>query len=336
MRVIGALILALLLGIAAYGGFWLVSLNYNSAQMEGAVEQALGGKLEHGKQEWIPELMQVKVRWPSAVLALEAGPVHTIEMNDIIMVSGFLSHKRWRLLLPPVVKLRMANGRQLTLKTFGAELIWLEQDSRLIFRAEQLEVIGVGGDVLAAVRDVMIERRPTDEGVRINLASRPMFDGQSEGGILSGQVVLPEPVVSALLAYLGGDPKPTRRKFFGLGVERLRLSGRTAVLDNVSFKAGNVSGAIYGDLKVLRNGNFAGQLVITADSPERLIGWLESSGAVDARTITEDIGARELKSRMDKYRPTVRLETIPDAMLLNGYQVGAVPRVADMVNRIWH
>lgn len=333
MRTIIALLLAAVLAAVAYAGFWWFSLAYNAKEMKGSVEQALGGTLSYGEPQWLPEWMAVHVKWPDARLVLASGPIREIEAGYLGMISGFLSKDRWTLELPPEFQVHMANGSTLVLQTRGGQIVLLEAPSRIAFRADELTVMNSQREVLAHINDVMVERSPTSEGVKLNLASRPHWDG--EEALLSGQLVLPTDVAASFLASFGEGGVPRLGDVLRNLAFQLSAKGGTAVLDNISFRSGNVSGAVYGTLRVVNRGDFAGSLAITADSPSRLMAWIERAGVVNARNVPERLGWMDMRDRLEKGGTALRVEVTPQGLLLNGAAVGPIPKVHDVLTRLW-
>lgn len=334
MRILVALLLALLMACAAYAGFWWFSLTYNAAEMRGSVEEALGGQLTYGDPEWVPELLAVRVRWPEAHLQMLNGPVREITASHLMMVSGFLSRDRWTLELPDEIQVRLASGNMLKVKTKKGGIVLLEAPSRLAFRADEMTVLNAAGQVLVHVNDVMAERSPTDEGgVKLNLASRP--DWGAGQAVLSGQLVLPTPVAGAVLETFGGRGVPRFSDVVQVMVQSLMATGGTAGLDNISFRVGDVSGAVFGTLQVTADGYYAGSLAVTADSPARLMEWLNRTGVVAPRNMPERIGWLDVQDKIKQGNTALRVEVMPGGLLLNGAAVGPLPKVMDVVRKLW-
>lgn len=332
-RGLASLILALILALAAYAAFWWSSLSYNSAVMRGSVETALNGALTYGKPQWIPVLTNVHVRWPAPRLLLREGPIREVKAPYLIMVSQFFARDRWKLVLPQEMKLLMASGTRIIVQTVDGELVWLSDPARLAFRAKEVTILSEDRRMLGHVADVMVERRPTDDGVRINLASRPDMAGGTT--LLSGQLVIPSSVAEALLQTMASNGVPELGSLMRVMAEQLRLSGAAATLDNISFRQGDMSGAVFGTLRVGSNGDLGGEMVVTADSVERLLGWVDKAKVIEARSVPEKLGYRALLLRMTKHQPMLRIEVIPDGLLLNGETVGPIPKVADVMARLW-
>lgn len=334
MRLFAAIVLAGLLAVGAYAGFWWFSLTYNAAEMKGAVEEALGGSLNYGQPQWVPELTAVRVRWPNASLIFFTGPVREIDADTLVMVSGFLAKDSWTLELPPEVRVKLQSGAQLLVQTKGGKIVLLSDPVRIAFRADELTVLNMAHQVVAHVNDVMAERSPSDEGgVRLNLASRPDWGGGQ--AVLSGQVVLPADVAGALVAAFGSRGVPRFGDVMRVVVRAMQVTGGTAVLDNVSFKLGEASGAVYGNLKVTENGDYAGSLSVTADSLARLMGWLGQAGVIDKGVAGGRVGWNVLTGNIDRRNPAVRIEAAPAGLLVNGVEMGRVPKVAEVVQRLW-
>ncbi|NBV54323.1 MAG: hypothetical protein EBR79_01255 [Proteobacteria bacterium] len=335
MRLILSLILAFILATGAYAGFWWFSLTFSAKEMRGVVEQSLRAQsLSYGEPSWVPDWSSVAVRLPQAKLAFADGPVREVRMPYVVMVSEFFSRSGWQLLLPPEMEVQLAGGRVVRVKSRGAELAWLAEGGQMSFRAGEVQVFNEGGAALVQVRDVMVERRATDHGVRVNLASRPEMNGSE--GILSGQLVLPEQALVPLIdALVAGNGAPKLNKMLLALVDFLAASGEVARFENVSFKHAGMSFAVYGDLKVARQGEFAGELVLATDKRERLLDWVVKAQVVAPRSVPENLGWREAQVSVKENQPVLRVAVIPDALVLNGLPVGEIPRVREVVERLW-
>lgn len=335
MRLVFSVILAFMFAVAAYAGFWWLSLTYSAKEMRGVVEKALEAQsLSYGEAIWVPDWSAVAVRLPDAKLVFTQGPVREVRMPYVVLVSEFFSRSGWRLQLPPQMDVRLAGGKMLKVESVGAELAWLAEGGQLSYRADDVRVLDGSERALVQVRDVMVERRATDTGIRVNLASRPEMDG--EEGVLSGQLILPEQVLVPLIeAVVGGSGAPQLQRVALTLVDFLRTTGEMAQFENVSFKHRGLSFAVYGNLKVAPKGEFAGELVLAADNRERLLGWVEQARVVAPRTLPESIGWRDAQQSLMKGQPVMRVAVIPDALVLNGMPVGEIPLVKDVVSRIW-
>ena len=155
-------------------------------------------------------------------------------------------------------------------------------------------------------------------------------------GILSGQLVLPEQALVPLIdALVAGNGAPKLNKMLLALVDFLAASGEVARFENVSFKHAGMSFAVYGDLKVARQGEFAGELVLATDKRERLLDWVVKAQVVAPRSVPENLGWREAQVSVKENQPVLRVAVIPDALVLNGLPVGEIPRVREVVERLW-
>ncbi|MBI1308854.1 MAG: DUF2125 domain-containing protein [Proteobacteria bacterium] len=332
MRFLASLILALLLGAVAYAGFWWFSLAYNAAEMRGAVERTLNVKLTHGEATWIPNLMNVQVRWDSATVDFNLGPLAQATAQNVVMVSGFLSSDRWRLELPDTVTLRMTNGSLVMMRSKNAELYHLvDEGGRLVFRADEITLMNEQGLPILRARDVVVEQRPGDKGVRLSLQSVPVLAGDARTA--AGQMVVPEEVLAVLMAGIGKDSRPDLQTLLHVVTDTLQKTGTTLTLENLSLHSGMASAALYGTLQVAGDGTYAGQLLVAAPTAQ-LADWVSKADVVKPRDVPESIGWRAAQRKMEGAEPSMRVEVAPDKLLINGYSVGPVPHVADVVARL--
>jgi hypothetical protein len=333
MKLFAALLLSALLAGAAYAAFWWACLAYTTNEMRGAVEQVLGGTLTYGTPRWVPDVRQVAMALPGFKLTIPDGPIREIRANEVNLESGFLVRDRWSLKLPPHVEVQLANGKVLLLETEKGEVVWLGQENNLSLRADTFRLMNLTGSELGRVSEVMVERRPTDAGIRINLASRPEWNGKP--ALLSGQVVLPQTALGQVLNLFGQDQLPGFGQILTAVEKDLQSRGGSLELKDVSFKTDTQSGALYGTLNVAPDGITRGELIVTADTPSRLEGWIEQANLVKPRSTNEQIGWRRAQAAMNNDDPTMRLEVMQNTLLMNGFPVGPLPNAADVVGRLW-
>jgi hypothetical protein len=301
--------------------------------MKGAVGDGLHAEVDYGQPVWVPDFRQVAMRLPDFRLVMASGPIRELRTAQVTLETGFLVRDRWTLKLPPQVEVQLANGKTLLVGTDNGELVWLAASQTLSLRAASLKLMNLTGGTLAQISEVMVERRPTDNGVRLNLASRPQWDGVE--ALLSGQVVLPEAALARVVEMFGTDRLPGMRQVLGVIAESLRAHGGTLELQDVSFKRGSVDGGVYGTLNVLPDGRLLGNLAVSAATPQRLEGWLQKAGVVNPRSLPEQIGWRRLQGSLEAESPTARLEVLQDSLSINGQPVGPIPRAQAVVDRLW-
>lgn len=333
MKLFAALLLSGLLAVAAYAAFWWACLAYTTAEMRGAVENVLGGTLTYGTPRWVPDLRQVSMALPGFKLVLPSGPIREVRANEVNLETGFLVRNRWRLKLPPHVEVQLANGKVLLVDTENGEVVWLGQGQNLGLRADSFRLMNLTGGELGRVSEVMVERRPTDAGVRLNLASRPEWNGKE--ALLSGQVVMPEAAFARVLNLFGQDQLPGLGTIVMTVANTLKTQGGTLELEDVSFKTDSQSGALHGSVIVTPDGLARGDLMVTADTPARLEGWVAKAGLVQPRSTAEQIGWRRAQSAMNNDDPTLRLEVMQDTLLMNGFPVGPLSPATQIVARLW-
>lgn len=333
MKLFAALLLSALLAGAAYAAFWWACLAYTTNEMRGAVENVLGGTLTYGTPRWVPDVRQVSMALPGFKLIIPDGPIREIRANEVKLESGFLVRDRWSLQLPPHVEVQLANGKVLLLETEKGEVVWLGQENNLSLRADTFRLMNLTGNELGRVSEVMVERRPTDAGIRINLASRPEWNGKP--ALLSGQVVLPQTALGQVLNLFGQDQLPGFGQILTVVEKDLQARGGNLELKDVSFKTDSQSGALYGTLNVAPDGITRGELIVTADTPSRLDGWIGQANLVKPRSTNEQIGWRRAQAAMNNDDPTMRLEVMQSTLLMNGFPVGPLPNAGDVVGRLW-
>lgn len=333
MKLFAALLLSALLAGAAYAAFWWACLAYTTNEMRGAVENVLGGTLTYGTPRWVPDVRQVSMALPGFKLIIPDGLIREIRANEVKLESGFLVRDRWSLQLPPHVEVQLANGKVLLLETEKGEVVWLGQENNLSLRADTFRLMNLTGNELGRVSEVMVERRPTDAGIRINLASRPEWNGKP--ALLSGQVVLPQTALGQVLNLFGQDQLPGFGQILTAVEKDLQARGGNLELKDVSFKTDSQSGALYGTLNVAPDGITRGELIVTADTPSRLDGWIGQANLVKPRSTNEQIGWRRAQAAMNNDDPTMRLEVMQSTLLMNGFPVGPLPNAGDVVGRLW-
>ncbi len=332
-KTLAALFLAGLLAVMAYGIFWLVCLNYTTTQMKDAVREAVGADITFGSPLWVPDTAHVTMDLPSAKLVMTQGPVREVRASNLRVLSSFLMRDRWTIQLPERVEVLLANGKVLLLETQEGEISWLREGGVLNLRAEKIALLGLDGREKLALDDVVLGRRSSDFDVRVNLASRPRMEGGA--GLLSGQLTMPAPVFASVVNLMGSDNLPTLGVVFKTMAEGLKRGG-SLKMENISFKMpGGVSGAMFGQMKVLADGRAMGNVVVTADSPQRMLGWIGQSGLIAPRNDAEVRGAVRFRGGLERARGTVSMENMQETLMLNGHPVGPLPDVAKVVGRLW-
>lgn len=333
MKTIAALFLALLLAVMAYGIFWLVCLTYTTNQMRGAVREALHAEMSYGTPQWVPDPNHVTMDLPNTSLTLKDGPIREIHASSLRVVSDFLMRDRWSINLPKHVEVVLANGKTVLLETDHGQVIWLSASNSLSLRAASVRLLELNGTQIARIGDVMLERKASENGIRLNLASRPqMADGEA---VLSGQLVLPPEAFSRVVNLFGGS-MPSIGDIMRAIVEGVRQHGGTLQMDNITFKVpSGVNGAVYGSLQILQDGRMLGNAVLTSDNPARMYGWVQQAGLLMPRSHAETIGVARFTSSMRAARVTASMENMQATLMLNGFPVGALPNALQMVNRLW-
>lgn len=333
LKMIAAIFLASLLAVMAYGVFWLVCLAYTTNQMRDAVHEALQADMTYGSAQWVPDIAHVTMSLPNVKITMQGGPVREIRASEIRLVSGFLTRDSWTMELPPRLEVVLANGKTLRVETTDAEVAWLEDGNQLSLRAGSVHLMDSAGHEMARVNDIMLERKAADNGVRLNLASRPQMAGGE--AIINGQMVLPDDAFAHVVNLYGGDTLPGLGDILRTIAMSLKQDGGTLKLDNVSFKLpGGASGAVFGEMQVHRDDTLDGNMAVTADNGARLLGWLAKANMMRPRSNAENAGTTRIM-HISGSRPVVRFENMQGALVLNGAPVGPLPHALDVVGRLW-
>lgn len=96
-----------------------------------------------------------------------------------------------------------------------------------------------------------------------------------------------------------------------------------------------VGGAILGQIDVLPDGRAIGNIVVTADTAQRLAGWIAESDTLKPRNSGEQLGVARLANSYGKSRGTVRIQNMQDTLMMNGNPVGPLPVLTDVIARVW-
>jgi hypothetical protein len=230
----------------------------------------------------------------------------------------------------------LANGQLLMLETDQGQLQWQRDNSRLTLRANSVRLLDMKGNEIAKLGDVMLERKSSDKGVRVNLASRPQMAGGE--GVVSGQLVMPTQSFTNVVNLFGGDSLPTIGMMLNGIMDGLMKSGGTLKVENVSFRApgkGGATGGISGAVQVLADGRMVGKMAVTTDSAARVLGWIRQAGLLAPRTNTEALGVARFSNGLVAARATVRMENMQSMLMLNGQPVGPLPMAKAVVSRLW-
>ena len=334
MKTISALFLASLLAVLGYAIFWWVCLIYTTAQMKGAVNEAIQAEMTYGTPQWVPDPAQVKMDLPSAKLVMASGPIREIRAPSLRLISSFLMRDRWTMDLPVRVEIVLATGKILLLETEKGELLWQRDGSKLTLRADKVRLLDTAGNEIARLGDVMLERKSSDSGVRLNLASRPQLtNGEA---VLSGQLVMPAQSFANVVNLFGNNSLPTAANMAtgivsGIGKGTLKI-------DNVSFRYPGkdaVSGGLSGSIQMLADGRVIGKLALSSDNPARTFGWLQKAGLLAPRSNMETIGIARFSSGLVAAKATVRMENMQSTLMLNGQPVGPLPNASSVIAKLW-
>lgn len=332
MKTIAALILASLLAVMGYGIFWMACLAYTTNQMKDAVREAMQAEMTYGTPQWVPDPLQVTMELPAAKLVMAEGPIREIRAAALRLSTSFLMRDRWTISLPEQVEVMLGNGKLVLLETGNGELSWQREGSRLTLRADSVRMLDLAGNEMLKVGDVVLERKASENGVRLNLASRPQLtNGQ---GMLSGQLVMPTKSFAYLVNQFGGDTLPSfgnvvRAMMAGLGQGELEI-------ENVSFKApGGAAGALSGKIQMLADERITGRFALTGDSIARVYGWVQRAGLLSPRTTPETLGVARFSAGLVANKGTVRMENMQSTLLLNGQPVGPLPKASQVIGRLW-
>lgn len=332
-RLIAATMLSICLVVWSYVAFWWGSTFIYGNQVRTSVEQALGGHFTYDMPKIVPDLQSIKVSLPNVRLQLRDSPIMEVRASDVLLTSGLFSRNQWILQLPPRVELVMASGDVFVMETHRASLVWNVEPAQLSLRAGDLTLTSMDRERIVHVADVMVERSSTDNGLRLNLASRPDFGNGAS--VLSGEAIIPYAVVNDLMEALAKIHAPSLAAMVRVGAASMSENHNSLRMNNISFISGDVSGAVYGTLQINPQGQFQGQISLTAESPSRLLGWLKMINSGGGQTPAQQRAWQEMERRLDSNRPVARLEVIPNGLLINGYLVGPIPLAQQVIAAIW-
>ncbi|PZP40196.1 MAG: hypothetical protein DI585_01575 [Pseudomonas fluorescens] len=337
MRTLAALFLASLLAVMGYALFWWVSLEYTTGQLKTAVDEALRADIAFSTPQWVPDPSHVTMDLPSAELIFKDGPIREVRAPNLRLASSFLMRDRWTLQLPARVEVVLRNGSKLLVETEDGKVMWLREGNRLTLRAESVRVLNLAGGEVLRLGDMMLERKDSDAGVRLNLASRPRWQGGE--GVLSGQMVMPSASFAEVLNLFGSGNMPGVGGLLRAVVAGMK-PGAQLQLENISFKTMNegeapVSGAVFGTLSTLADGRLTGNLTLTTENGSQALAWVNRAGVLAPRMPIESLGVARFQRGVSAVRPTVRMENMQTTLTLNGHVVGPLPVARDVVNRLW-
>ncbi len=335
MRVLAALFLSVLLAVLGYGVFWMVSLNYTTTQMKGTVEQAMNAQINYGQPQWVPDAMQVTMELPTVKMLLNSGPVREIAAPRLKLSSPFFRRDRWTMALPPRVDVTLHQGQKLVLETQDGHIMWMKEGHNLTLKADKVRLLDHAGNEIAALGDLVLERGTTGGRVQLNLASRPTWPGGE--AVISGKVSLPPAAFGAMVNLFGQGQMPGINAMMRAASAELK-AGDGVGIESLSFKYsarnGQVSGGMFGALQVTTDGRLSGNLTMTSDSEDTLVGWVRAAGLVAPRSAAEEMGASRFYKSLSGVG-TVRMQNMQTTLTLNGQPVGPLPKVRDVTARLW-
>ena len=335
MRTLAALFLSVLLAALGYGVFWMVSLNYTTTQMKGTVEQAMNAQVNYGQPQWVPDAMQVTMELPSVRMVMNAGPVREIAAPRLKLSSPFFNRDRWTMALPPRVDVTLAQGQKMILETHDGQIMWMKDGNNLTLKADKVRLLSMDGTELAELGDLVLERGTSGGAIELNLASRPKWPGGE--AVVSGKVIVPPAAFGAMVNMFGQGRMPGVASLMQAASAALK-PGDAVRIESLSFRhqTGNkqVSGGMFGDMRVTNDRRLSGNLTLTSDKVETLKAWISAAGLVAPRTPGEEVGETRFERGLSAVG-TVRMAHMQSTLTLNGQPVGPLPRVDTVTNRLW-
>jgi hypothetical protein len=337
VKLLGAILLASLLAVLAYAGFWVAAVKYAETQIKSTVGGALGADVEYTRMVWVPAVNNVAMRLISPRITFRDGPVKELTAQEIIVESGFLARGHWQLRLPSHSEATLANGRKLNLETGDGRVVWLDESQSLSLRAQSLRIQdSANPQPFLQVNDVILEHRPSDDGVRINLASRPVV-GNERGAQLSGNLILPYGVFGDVLSFMGTSQSlPDMGQIFQVIARSMQSRGGILKLENISYKRQQGEGAGFnGALQVDAAGKLSGELMVTADKVGMLKNWVEQSGLLDGQKAGYLHIWNRLITTLEDDHPSLNLKAQRENVLANGVTIATRPVAQYIVAHLW-
>jgi len=335
MRTIAALFLAALLAVLGYGVFWMISLDYTTHQMKGTLEQGLQARVSYGQPQWVPDVMHVTMDLPAPRVDFSSGPVQSISAPSLRLSSDFFRRDRWVIELPERVEVTLAQGRKLVLETRDGRVMWIERENGLTLKAESVRVLDLAGNELASLGDVVLERGINGGAVDLNLASRPQWQGGE--AVVSGKMQLPAPSFAAMVNLFGLDRVPDAGALIKAATVALR-PGDVVTITSLSVKTtsggASTTAAVFGRATVTRDYQMLGEMTFTSDKSENLARWVRASGVLAPQNDAEINGANRFMRSLPSVG-TIRMGSMQMTLTLNGQPVGPLPKIRDVVNRLW-
>lgn len=335
MKTIAALFLAGLLAVLGYGIFWMVSLNYTTAQMKGTLEQGLQARVSYGQPQWVPDAMHVTMDLPAVNVELGEGPVRKLAVPTLRLSSDFFRRDRWVMHLPPRVEVTLAQGGKLMLETVNGSVMWLKEGNNLTLKADSVRVLDLAGNERMSLQDVVMERGIYGGAVELNLASRPQWEGGS--AVISGKMKVPSAVFASVVNLFGQSEIPTAASLVRTAVQALK-PGDVVEIANLSVKktanGRSDTGALFGKVTTTREMQWVGELTVSSDKADNLLQWVRQANVLAPRSPAEALSAKRFLRRVQAER-TLRIANMQTTLTLNGEPVGPLPDIRDVMNRLW-
>ncbi len=335
MRTIAALFLAALLAVLGYGIFWMISLEYTTAQMKGTLEKGLQARVSYGQPQWVPDVMHVTMDMPAPRVEFSSGPVQSISAPTLRLSSDFFRRDRWVIELPERVEVTLAQGRKLVLETRAGRVMWIERDNSMTLKAESVRVLDLAGNELVSLGDVVLERGINGGAIDLNLASRPQWQGGE--AVVSGKMQVPAASFAAMVNLFGEGRVPHAGALVRAASGALR-PGDVVDIKTLSVKtttAGqSTTAAVFGRASMTRDYQLLGEMTFTSDKSANLARWVRTSGVLAPRNDAETIGANGFLRGLSSVG-TIRMGNMQMTLTLNGQPVGPLPKLNDVVSRLW-
>ncbi len=335
MRTIAALFLSALLAVLGYGVFWMISLDYTTAQMKGTLEQGLQARVSYGQPQWVPDVMHVTMDLPAPRMEFTGGPVQSISAPTLRLSTDFFRRDRWVIELPERVEVTLAQGRKLILETSAGRVMWIEKDNGLTLKAEKVRVLDLAGNELVSLGDVVLERGINGGAVDLNLASRPHWQGGE--AVVSGKMQIPAASFAAMVNLFGEGRVPNAGGLVTAATAALR-PGDVVDVKTLSVKittgGQSTTAAVFGRAALTREYQLLGEMTFTSDRSENLARWVRTAGVLAPRNDAETLGANRFMRGLSSVG-TIRMGNMQMTLTLNGQPVGPLPKVRDVVSRLW-
>lgn len=348
VRIFAALLLALALLAAAFGGFWFLALRYAEAALAQQLGEQLGATLSYDMPVWQPDFSQVHVTLPNVLVRIVppgSSATLILKAHELDLMSGFFDQRqRLRVRLPKEVQMVwQETGKAGDKETFYS---WVGENPNLTFMNMDsgdavLVRIPAGrlsqdDATLLAFTDGYLGWMPGKQagGRRLELGMKNVrgVAGAADDMVLRAEFAPAPALAEQMLRWLHTRTPESRRIVLERLVAWMRGGGHLR-LEHGVLKTGSSEVAVMGHLTADSSGRPQGELTATANTGEALVDWIEKSGLLLPGDVEERYRRENVMAKLRERVPNVQVVIHQGTVIMNTQRIGPADTLADMVGK---